>query len=60
MMCAIEMAPHGDIHTKFHDNQFRKSSNIKGIYLNIFRVCNVGSFDERDFLSAPLRWPQIV
>jgi hypothetical protein len=48
------------IHAKFHDDQFRHSSNIRVIsyYINNFRVCSIGITDGRDLRSMALRWPQ--
>jgi hypothetical protein len=30
------------------------------IWYNDLRGCNVGTTDERDLLSMPLRWPQVT
>jgi hypothetical protein len=39
----------------FHDGRFRNSSDIKGITSTIPEAT-----DERNFLSTPLRWPQVA
>jgi hypothetical protein len=41
-----------DIHTKFHEDQFRHSSNITSL-----GGCGV---DGRDSSSAPMRWPPVA
>jgi hypothetical protein len=38
MMYAIEMTSDGMTHTKFHDDQFENSSNIKGITSTIWEA----------------------
>jgi hypothetical protein len=44
-----------NIHTKFQEDWYRRSINIK-VLLSNMRGCNVGIVDGRDLCSGPLRW----
>jgi hypothetical protein len=47
-----------DIHTKFHKDWYRHSSNIKVLPQKCTRS-NVGITDGRDILVNPFRWAQV-
>jgi hypothetical protein len=51
MVYAIEVTSNGMAHTKFHDDRFRNSSNIKDITSTVLRGCRVDTTDERGFLK---------
>jgi hypothetical protein len=46
-------------HTKFHEDWFGHSDNIKGYYFDNLRGCSVCTIG-RNFLNMPLRWSQVA
>jgi hypothetical protein len=51
------MASVGLVHTKFHEELYRRSTILK-FYFSIVRGCDVGITDGEDFISTTLRWSQ--
>jgi hypothetical protein len=45
--------------TKFHEDYYRRSRNIKVLLRNL-KGCNVGITDGRNLESALLRWAQVA
>jgi hypothetical protein len=56
-LCLCDGLRKYDVHTRFHDDQLRHSSNIKVI--NNMRGCSVATTDGTYFSSMALRWAQV-
>jgi hypothetical protein len=59
MMYAVEMGSGDMIHTKFHEDWYRCSSNIK-VLPQYLKGCNVGITDGRDFCCMLMKWAQVT
>jgi hypothetical protein len=47
------------MHTYFHDDSLRRSSDVKIITIN-FKGYNVGITDDRDLWRKSMRWPGVA